>query len=180
MKILTNIIAIISLLLTIYYLYLHLVPFDISKISLGFVSIILLILPILIEKFSKIKIEKYIKLIYYFFLLIAFILGGLFSLYYNTLYFDLLVHGLFGLFLSIIIGTKIKVNSLPNFFFIIAIVLLIGFAWESLEFFSDIFLHTDHQRRISGATDTMTDLLISLVGSAIYSIYFIVTNKIKK
>ena len=120
MKLITNIIFTISVLLSVYYLYLHLMPLDANKLILGTVSIILLISPIIVEKFSKIKVEKYIKLIYYFFLLVAFILGGLFELYYKTSFFDLLVHGLFGFLLSIITGTKIKINSWKNFFLMLS------------------------------------------------------------
>lgn len=180
MKIVTNIIIVISILLTIYYLYLHLIPFEIGKVGLGIMSIIFLILPIFVEKICKIKVEKYIKLIYYFFLLVSFILGGLFQLYYSTLYFDLFVHGIFGLLLSIIVGTKVKPNSFTNSFLIISVVVFISFLWETLEFFGDVFFNTDHQRRISGATDTMTDLLITMVGSNIYLLYYMIMNKIKK
>lgn len=180
MKIITNIIITISLILTTYFLYLHLIPFDINKIILGVLSSILLVAPMLISKFSKIKIEEYIKLIYYFFLLIAFILGGLFGLYYSTSFFDLVVHGLFGFLLSVIIGTKIKSNSWKNTLLLLSIVISIGFLWESLEFFGDVFMGTDHQEKINGSRDTMSDLLISVVGSFIYTIYYWIVNKIKK
>lgn len=180
MRILTNSIITISLLLTLYFIYLHLIPFDVGKIILGIVSIILLIVPIIALKFSKVKIEKYIILIYYFFLFVSFILGGLFQLYYHTLYFDLFVHGIFGLLLSIIIGTKLKVDNWKHLFLVLIIVLAIGFLWETLEFVSDVFLGTDHQRKISGATDTMTDLLIAVLGSFVYCFYTFCVNKIKQ
>lgn len=180
MKTTININVTISVILTVYYLYLHLVPFDIGKVITGMVSIGLLIGPLLIEKFSKIKIEKYIKLIYYFFLLISFILGGLFQLYYSTQFFDLIVHTLFGLLLSIIIANKLKINSWKNFFIMLSLVVFVGFLWETLEFFGDVFTGSDHQRKISGAEDTMTDLLATMVGSSIYCIYFWIMNKIKK
>ena len=143
-------------------------------------SIILLTGPIIIEKLSKVKIEKYIKLIYYFFLLMAFILGGLFGLYYSTSFFDLLVHGLFGFFLSMIIGSKLKIDSWNKFFLLISIIISIGFIWESLEFSSDVFLGTDHQEKINGSRDTMTDILISVLGSSSYYVYFRIMNKIRK
>lgn len=180
MKLISNIVFIISITLSCYYLYLHLIPFEVSKVLLGLLSIILLIGPFIIEKFSKVKIEKYIKLIYYFFLLIAFILGGLFTLYYRTSFFDLLVHGLFGFLLSIIIGYKLKNNSWESFFLLLSIVLFIGFFWESLEFLGDVFTGSDHQEKITGAEDTMTDLLISLAGSTIYCVFYKLLNKIKK
>jgi len=179
-KLITNIIFIISILLSVYYLYLHLMPLDASKLILGIVSITLLVGPIIVEKFSRIKVEKYIKLIYYFFLLVAFILGVLFGLYHSTSFFDLLAHGLFGFLLSIIIGTKLKIKSWKDFFLMLSVVLFIGFIWESIEFFGDLFMGTDHQEKINGATDTMTDLLISLVGSIFYSIYYKIMNKINK
>lgn len=179
MKLITNIIIVLSWLLTIYYLYLHLIPFDISKIILGFTSIMLLSSPILICKFSKFKIEEYIKLIYYFFLLVAFILGLLFGLYYSTSFLDLVVHGLFGFLLSITITEKIQSNSWKNILLIVSIVISIGFLWETLEFLSDVFMSTDHQERINGARDTMSDLLVTVIGSFIYTVYYWIMNKIK-
>ena len=92
MTIVTNVLIIINILLSGYYLYLHCLPFELGKVIFGVVSILLIIVPLIIEKFCKLKIEKYIKMIYYFFLLIAFTLGILFSLYYSTSYFDLIVH----------------------------------------------------------------------------------------
>ena len=180
MRKLTNIIILINTLLTLYYIYLHFSPLDISKILLGIVSILLLIIPIMYEKIRNIEIEKYIKLIYYFFLLISFILGGLFQLYYSTTFFDLFVHCVFGLLLSIILGAKLRINTLKNFIVLLSLVIFIGFLWESLEYTSDIFMRTDHQEKISGASDTMTDMLVSMVGVFIYSIYFFIMNKIKK
>lgn len=139
----------------------------------------MILLPIVLEKFKYIKIEEYIKLIYYSFLLIAFILGILYQLYYSTTYFDLFVHCLFGVLLTIILGTKIKISSFKNIVKIISIIIFVGFLWESIEYFSDVFLKTDHQEKISGSTDTMTDLLISLLGSIVYIGYRKIMNKIK-
>lgn len=180
LKKLTNTMVVISVLLLIYYVYIHVNPLDTFKIFLGVMGLVLIIIPIIYEKYNKKKIEEYIKLIYYFFLLVAFILGGLFQLYYSTTYFDLFVHGIFGLLLSIILGTKIKINSLRNFVFLMSLVLLVGFIWEMLEFGSDIVFGTDHQEKIGGAYDTMTDLLISLFGVLFYSSYILIMNKIKR
>ena len=179
MKKLTNTIIVISILLLVYYIYSHINPLDIQKILLGLIGFIILLIPIIYEKFKHIEIEKYIKLIYYFFLLVAGILGGLFQLYYSTTYFDLFIHGLFGLLLSIILGTKIKINSCKDVIKILSIVIFAGFIWESIEYFSDVLLKTDHQEKISGAGDTMTDLLVSTLGSGIYIFYKKVVNKTK-
>ena len=160
-------------------MYIHISLLDIEKILLGLIGFIILLIPIIYEKFKRMKIEKYIKLIYYFFLLVAGILGGLFQLYYSTTYFDLFVHGLFGLLLSIILGSKIKVNSFKDMIKIISIVILIGFFWECIEFFSDVLLKTDHQETISGAGDTMSDLLISVLGSSVYIVHKKIMNKAK-
>jgi len=169
----------IDILLSIYYLYLHIVPLDVNKLFLGIISIIILIVPTIIDGLGKIKIEKYIKLIYYFFLLFAFILGGLYGLFYSTSFFDLFVHIMFGIVLSIILTTKFKNSSFKNILLIISIVISISFLWEVLEFVSDVFLNTDHQEKINGATDTMTDIIISIVGSAFYMFYYFIMNKFK-
>ena len=179
MKTLINTFFTIDILLSIYYLYLHIIPLDISKILLGIVSIILLIIPIVLEKIINLKIEKYIKLIYYFFLLVAFILGGLFGLFYSTSFFDLMVHAIFGIVLSIILTIKFKTKSFKIFLLILSIVISISFLWEVLEFLSDVLLNTDHQERISGSNDTMTDIIASITGSAIYMIWFLFLNKFK-
>ena len=179
MKKLTNTIIAISILLLVYYEYIHINPLDIKKILLALIGFIIILIPIIYEKFKHIEIEKYIKLIYYFFLFVAFILGILFQFYYSTIYFDLFAHGLFGLLVSIILGTKIKTNSFKDVIKILSIVIFIGFVWESIEFFSDVFLRTDHQEKISGAGDTMTDLLISVLGSGVYIIHNKIMNKIK-
>lgn len=179
LKKLTNIIIVISILLLIYYVYIHISPLDTKKMLLGIIGLILILLPIICEKFKYIEIEKYIKLIYYFFLLVAGILGILFQLYYSTTYFDLFVHGLFGLLLSIILGNQIKINSFKDVIKLLSIVVFIGFLWESIEYFSDVFLSTDHQEKISGAGDTMTDLLVATLGSTIYITYQKIMNKIK-
>jgi hypothetical protein len=177
MKTLVNTFFTIDILLSIYYLYLHIIPLDINKLLLGVVSIIILMIPIALEKLKKIKIEKYIKLIYYFFLLVAFILGGLFGLFYSTSFFDLLVHAIFGIVLSIILTARFKIKSLKKFLLILSIVISISFLWETLEFSSDILFNTDHQEKINGANDTMTDIIVSIIGSAIYIIYSFLVNK---
>lgn len=179
-KKLTNIIVTINTLLSFYYIYLHFSPFNVSKILLGLVSIILLISPIVYEKIKRAKIKEYIKLIYYFFLLISFILGGLFQLYYRTLYFDLFVHSMFGFLLSIILNKKIKTTPLKKVIILLSFIVFAAFLWECLEFFSDVIIGTDHQEKISGAKDTMTDMIMSIVGLAPYMLYFNVVNKIKK
>ena len=179
MKTLINVFFTIDILLSIYYLCLHLVPLDINKLLLGIMSIIILIIPIVLEKFNKIKIEKYIKIIYYFFLLFSFILGIMFGLFYSTSFFDLLVHAIFGIVLSIILTNRLKYNSCGTILLIISIVISISFLWESLEFLSDVLLNTDHQEKINGAKDTMSDMIISVIGSAIYIICYFLLNKLK-
>ena len=179
MKTLIKVFFTIDILLSIYYIYSHIVPLDINRVLLGIISIIILIVPIILEKLNKVKIEKYIKLIYYFFLLVAFILGLLFGVFYKTSFFDLLVHFIFGIFLSIILNSKLKLNSYKNILLIISIVISISFLWETLEFLSDMLFNSDHQEKINGARDTMTDIIISIVGSTIYIIYYFILNKFK-
>lgn len=179
MTILINTFFTIDILLSIYYLFLHIVPLDINRLLLGILSLIILIIPIILEKLNKVKLEKYIKLIYYFFLLMAFILGILFGAFYMTSFFDLLVHFIFGILLSIVLLNRLKPNTWKKTLLVISIVLSISFLWELLEFSSDIFFNTDHQEKISGAKDTMTDIIMSIVGSVAQIIYYYSLNKLK-
>lgn len=178
MKLLMRIICSIYLLLVIYYSYIQIKWGEYLNLFISLLAIIIFILPLIINKFYKIK--EYIKLIYYFFLLLAFILGILFHFYYTTLYFDLFVHFLFGFLLTIIIKDYTKLPNGKHIFIIISLVMFVGLCWEFLEFFSDLLINTDHQRFASGSTDTMTDLLMTLIGSIFYLSSQLFVHKIKQ
>lgn len=165
------------LIFLMYYIYLQIKFKQYIKLIEALASILILLGPIILNKIFKIKLKEYIKVIYYLFFFLAFIIGFVFGFYYKTLYYDLLIHFLSGVLSAIVLNECLKVpNKKLKCFIIFSIVLSLSTCWEFLEFLSDIILKTDHQHKISGATDTMSDLLMCVLGIVIY---FII-NKIKR
>lgn len=177
MKFLKKLTISIYIILLVNYIYLQIQFKQYIKLIEAVASILILFGPIIINKIFKIKLKEYIQVIYYVFFLLAFIIGFIYGFYYKTLYYDLIIHFLSGLLASIVLNYYLKIsNKLLKKIIIFSIALSLSTCWEFLEFFSDIFLHTDHQHKVSGATDTMTDLLVCAFGIIIY---FII-HKIKR
>lgn len=171
MKFLKKLTISFYIILLVNYIYLQVQFKQYTKLIEALASILVLFGPMIINKIFKIKLKEYIKVIYYVFFLLAFIMGFIYGFYYKTLYYDLLIHFLFGLLASIILNYYLQMpNKLFKTIVIFSIVLSLSTCWEFLEFFSDILIHTDHQHKVSGATDTMTDLLVCAFGIIIYFI----------
>lgn len=177
MKFLKNLTISIYVTFLIYYIYLQIKFKQYIKLIEAVASILILFGPLIIRKIFKIKLKEYIRTIYYVFFLLAFVIGFIYGFYYKTLYYDLLIHFLFGLLVSIILNDYLKIpNKILKNIIIFSIALSLNTCWELLEFSSDIIFKTDHQQKISGATDTMTDLLACTFGSLTY----LVIHKIKR
>ena len=161
----------IYLIFLIYYIYLQIKFKQYIKLIEAVASILILFTPLILNKIFKIKLKEYIKVIYYYFFFLAFIIGFVFGFYYKTLYYDLLMHFLSGLLSAIVLNEYLKIsNKKLKYFITFSIILSLSTCWELLEFLSDIILKTDHQHKISGSTDTMSDLLVCIIGVIIYFI----------
>ena len=150
-------------------------------------TIILIFLPLIIEKILKIEIPNSLKIFFIIFLFASKFLGGN-NFYYSTVFlYDKIIHtvyGIFAFFLSIFI--LIKSNSYNknkmffNIAFIISFILATSVLWEFLEFGVDKLLHKNGQRLETGISDTMFDLLGSFAASIILSIFYFIETKFKK
>lgn len=164
---------------------------DISHMSYSKILTVLSIIPILLFPFVVRKIFKYqmsetLKLIYYLFVIVALVLGSILGWYYKVSWLDLLAHfisGVLSAFCSLIVLKEKKLLKENNLGFIILYIicftLTIAVTWEFFEFFSDKLLGGDSQWVIkTGVDDTMTDMLIALVGGIIFSIYIFIRMKL--
>ncbi|MDD6223742.1 MAG: DUF2238 domain-containing protein [bacterium] len=133
----------------------------------------------------KIELSQTIQLIYYLFIIIALVLGSIEGWYYKISWFDLFVHFLSGVItsvLSLIIIKKIHLLTIEHtafiILFMISFTLFVASSWEFFEFFSDKILKGDAQWvALTGVDDTMTDMLIALLGSIGFSIYYLTQIK---
>lgn len=100
-------------------------------------------------------------------------------------WWDLFVHGLFGLVTcSLFVCLYMRFcGARPNAFALVSFLLMtVGLAalWEVYEFAADLFLHSDMQgveeaiaAGLNPLTDTITDIAIALAGAAaFYALYF--------
>lgn len=155
----------------------NLILLSIIPISIG---------PFLIKKILRYKMSETLTFFYYLFIFIALVLGSIRGLYQTVEWFDLLSHCLSGIIFSLtalIILKKYGLLQKDNILFVIIFNICFNLAiasfWEFFEFISDKILGGDTQWvKLTGVDDTMTDMLIALLGASIFNLYYIIKMKI--
>lgn len=126
-----------------------------------------------IAKRKAIVLPDSFNLIFLLFILSAQYFGELLSFYYRFWWWDLLLHGIFGIY-SVLVGAYItrgiisKTSGITEkrFHFFITVFafsfsMTLGILWELFEFVGDYLFKTNMMKE--GLTDTMTDLISSSV-----------------
>lgn len=170
------------LIFMIYKIIIDINNMSLSKVLTVLSIIPILLIPVLIKKIFKYEMSEVLKLIYYLFIIVSLVLGSILGWYHKISWFDLLAHfisGVFVSFISLIILKEKKLLKVENIGFIILFIICfavtISSCWEFFEFFSDKLLGGDAQWvATTGVDDTMTDMLIALLGSIGFSIYFLI------
>ncbi len=137
---------------------------------------LLLMIPSLIQKFTKFKMSTEIKLVYFIFILLAQFLGSGINLYARISWFDTFTHFLSGIltcFVALILLHLFGYNPKRKIFFhityILGIVFLVACLWEFFEFGMDQLVGMNLQHSIeTGVEDTMCDILAAFSGSIIF------------
>ena len=139
------------------------------------ISLLIVYIPGIIQRELKITLSLELEILMFGALLLH-LLGGVLNLYtaYN---WDFLTHLVSSIltavigFISIVIIDRyvnsVKLNSFLIILFVILFTLAVGVLWELGEFFSDYFFGTEEQH---GYLDTMSDLLIDLLGGIIMAV----------
>jgi len=157
--------------------------------NLIIISIIpVLLLPTLLNKFTKFKIEPEIELVYLIFIVLAQFLGGSLNFYYKISFYDKAMHGISGVMTSILalvilVKSKCyKKNPIwVNVLFIICVTLSVAALWEFFEYINDNIFSKDAQKVLTtGVDDTMMDMIMAFIGSIIFSIIYIIEDKLNK
>ena len=113
---------------------------------------------------------------------ILYIIGFVFRWNYSLWWYDLLLHFLGGMWVAIaarkfLIDPLGRITSAKPFFLVtlmlVALVALVGVTWEIYEFTIDelFFEERARWRAQEGNTDTMTDLIMDLLGGSVVSGY---------
>ncbi len=144
---------------------------------------VVLLLPWLIGKLFKRKIDINGKMIYYTFIFVADFLGCVVNLYNTTQWFDLFAHFLSGV-LSALVALIIMKNfhyketRLGTMVYVLAITALIALCWEIFEFGMDNLASMNLQHALeTGVGDTMEDVIAAMVGSISFLIVYLVTSE---
>ena len=181
-KVINNIFIFLILSISIYYTIFH---FDTKRIVTYLCSIVVVLLPFVLDKFHF-KIVQRDKSLYYMFVFLAYSLGSVVNLYKYIWWFDTFVHfmsGVFSCYLAFYILNEFfnyyKNNKIFSFIFCISFVFMIAGLWEFGEFSIDKISQSNLQHSLeTGVSDTMIDMISCFIGGILY--YFIHLFFIKK
>ena len=177
MKRLLNAILILFMMVGNTYLLLN----DLGKSEtariLTYLSLYLLLLvPFIIKKCTKLKMSMEIEIVYNVFILLAQFLGSGVNLYAKISWFDTFTHFLSGIltcFVALILlnlfGSNPKRKIIFHMTYILGIVFLVAGLWEFFEFGMDQLAGMNLQHSIeTGVKDTMVDILAAFSGSILF------------
>lgn len=156
-------------------------PFNIVNFLKTIAIFITILIPYILEKLFKTKIEEKYKFVIILFVFMAHFLGVIVNLYDKVLYYDKIMHFISGIvtaFLSIkLVSSK---NKYINAILLIIISLAVASIWEIFEYISSITLNIDPQKVIeTGIHDTMQDIIVAFLGSILVSICYLKSVKEK-
>lgn len=153
-----------------------------TRLATALVLYGLLIVPFILERFfrhKKIPISQSLITTYLLFVFIAQYLGSVINLYKQIEWFDTFTHTLSGVltgYLGILIFRKMVNQSEKKgnaILFSISFAALIALLWEIYEFTQDQITGSNLQHVLeTGVTDTMTDMIVALIGSSLYCLYY--------
>ncbi len=183
MKKINNIIIILSLVIELIYFIMNpIITVDNILLLLSYIPVIFIpkIFNYIFKK-SKIKITDDIEFAYLIFLILAFLFGSIMGGYSKIYWYDSFTHLLSGVFTAFMAPILLKwlnrynkKDIVFNIIYIILVTLSIAVLWECTEFTIDKILGTDTQKVLTtGVNDTMKDMICALVGSILYSIYYL-------
>jgi len=174
---LTSIIIIVSIITVLFN------SSDNVAVVLKDLSVILTITaPLIFEKAFKTKLTEGFKLIWIIFVFMAHYLGVILGVYDIFLGFDKITHTISGLltaYVAMMVLSKVKIKSINfSILFIVSFSALCAVSWEIFEFVCNILVGGDAQKVLeTGVDDTMLDMIVALVGSLIFSLWYTVYKR---
>ncbi len=166
------------------------------RISLLF----LVCVPYLIKKIFKVTFSRVVGIVYYIYMFLAGFLGTGLRLYSKLECWDIIIHFLMGMSLSVLSiyilnltiykKDKSRHNLFFTYLFMICFALAVGVVWEMLEFACDLIFDTGFQRYVTysgtvlvgqeALVDTMLDLIMDFAGAITGVIFTAIMIKVDK
>ena len=163
---------------TLICLFYTIVYFTKHNYLMMVLSALVIFLPLLVYSLDKIVkkgVPDIIKTSFIIFIFVSAVLGGVANFYGNIPFYDKVVHFISGLLISwafIIAFERFNKNyNITSLIFnLTCFNATVAVLWEFCEFTFDTIFHQSVQR---GNTDTMTDMLVAIIGGALVSIIYI-------
>lgn len=145
------------------------------------------LLPYFVQKVGKIKIPDMLESLYMIFIFFAYFLGSIMKFYGKISYYDLIVHFTSGILSAMFayylykIYNKKETNVFTCILFVLGVTALIAVSWETFEFVCDKIFKKNAQHALeTGVDDTMTDMIVALIGAILYNIAYFIYKKKEK
>lgn len=175
---------VVLILFAVYYLIKFAMSKDMMKVIVSLSVPILVILP----KYVKDKVNDKLVFIYYFYIFILLVLGGLANFYELFKYYDVFAHFMSGFgscICALYILNYFKIQNKSIVLTIIMIIitnLAVASFWEILEYIVSLIIKSDPQDVLeSGVKDTMEDIIASLIASILFIfVYVFKKDKLNK
>lgn len=187
MNLRNKIIFIFILIGSMYYAIQVLKERDLYQFLIVITVVPVTLFPYLIQRIGKVRIPNMLESLYMIFIFLAYFLGSIMKFYGKISFYDLLVHFISGILSSMVAYYLYKVynrkggNLFTVIFFVLGMTALIAVSWEIFEFVCDKIFKKNAQHVIeSGVDDTMTDMIVALVGAILYNLLYILYTVKKK
>lgn len=160
---------------------------DFFRFIIDFFVIGIIIIPDILNKFLKIKIDKYTNIIYTLFIFFSYFLGSVCKLYYYLAFYDKLIHFvsgivscIFGIYILVLFKKYEKKDMFFNIIFCVFFTFAVAGFWEIFEYTSDLIFKNDVQKYITtGLNDTMQDIIYAFGASLVFTLFWILEEKNK-
>lgn len=143
--------------------------------------------PYFIQKIGKIKLPNMLEGLYMIFIFFAYFLGSIMKLYGKIGCYDLIAHFVSGILSAMVAYYLYKMinkkegNITVMILFILGFTALVAVSWEIFEFACDKIFKKDAQYvQKTGVDDTMTDMIVALIGAILYDILYWIQIKKEK
>lgn len=142
-------------------------------------AIVISSIPYYLERKHGVHTPYLLRTSFVLFMFSTLILGEIADLYNTFWWWDIALHAVssagitligFILITVIYLDRDLKASPLLSSFLVFSFAMSLAVIWEVYEFFIDIFFETETAMQLSNA-DTMTDLIIAILGSIIICIY---------
>ncbi len=163
--------------IVLFTIIIGIIEFNFFLIASSIVILLFSALPAIIERTLRIILPVEVELAITTFVLLHFLLGEAADYYIRFWWFDKLLHVSSGILVGMVgfviiyfflYTNKLSANPIMVVVFSISFALAVGALWEIFEFMVDLIFGLNMQK--SGIVDTMSDLIVDLLGACIVGV----------